>query len=68
MPKVRESNIELLRIISMFMVMMLHVNYAALGVPTIADAQDNALSTYSRIFFEILNIGSVNTFVRSSIN
>lgn len=63
MSKTRESNIELLRILSMFMVMILHVDYAALGVPTVADAQNNALPTYSRIFFEILSICSVNTFV-----
>ena len=63
MPKVRTSNIELLRIISMFMVMMLHVNYTALGVPTIADAQNNVLPTFTRIFFEMLSIGSVNVFV-----
>lgn len=63
MSRTRESNIELLRILSMFMVMVLHVDYAALGVPTVADAQDNALSTYGRIFFEMLSIGSVNTFV-----
>lgn len=61
--KARSSNIELLRIISMFMIMILHVNYTALGVPTVADAQNNALPTFTRIFFEMLSIGSVNAFV-----
>lgn len=59
----RQSNIELLRIVAMFMVMMLHVNNTALGLPTTEDAQTALLPTFTRIFFEVLSIGSVNAFV-----
>lgn len=47
----------------MFMVMMLHVNNTALGLPTTEDAQTAILPTLTRIFFELLSIGSVNVFV-----
>lgn len=63
MTQVRQSNIELLRIVAMFMVMMLHVNNTALGLPTTEDAQTAILPTLTRIFFELLSIGSVNVFV-----
>ncbi|WP_417177116.1 acyltransferase family protein [Bacteroides sp.] len=61
--KVRQSNMEFLRIIAMFMVMMLHVNNAALGLPSVEDARLNGLPTFFRIIFETLSIGSVNIFV-----
>lgn len=63
MTQVRQSNIELLRIVAMFMVMMLHVNNTALGLPTVEDANTAILPTFTRIFFELLSIGSVNVFV-----
>lgn len=63
MINIRQSNIELLRIVAMFMVMMLHVNNTALGLPTTEAAQTSLLPTYTRIFFEVLCIGSVNAFV-----
>lgn len=51
MTQVRQSNIELLRIVAMFMVMMLHVNNTALGLPTVEDANTAILPTfYSNIF------------------
>lgn len=62
MTKERQSNIELLRIVAMFMVMILHVNLG-LGVPSQEDALTQPLSTLSRLFFELFSIGSVNAFV-----
>lgn len=63
MKKVRQSNFELLRIIAMFMVMMLHVNFLALGKPSVEDAGSAPLATFTRILFEVMSVGSVDLFV-----
>lgn len=63
MKKVRQSNFELLRIIAMFMVMMLHVNFLALGRPSVEDAGSAPLATFTRILFEVMSVGSVDLFV-----
>lgn len=61
--KVRQSNFELLRIVAMFMVMMLHVNFLALGKPSVEDAGSAPLATFTRILFEVMSVGSVDLFV-----
>lgn len=61
--KVRQSNIELARNISMFMILMLHANYVALGYPSGDDLASSPMSTIIRCFFEALSISSVNVFV-----
>lgn len=61
--KVRQSNFELLRIVAMFMVMMLHVNFLALGKPSVEDTGSAPLATFTRILFEVMSVGSVDLFV-----
>ena len=59
----RNSNIELLRIISMFMILALHANFNALGSPTSNEAVTNPALTFARVCFEQLCIICVNLFV-----
>lgn len=59
----RKSNIELLRIVSMMMVLFCHANYASLGDITISDIQASPLSSFGRAFAEQLCIIAVNVFV-----
>lgn len=47
----------------MFMVMMLHVNFLALGKPSVEDAGSAPLATFTRILFEVMSVGSVDLFV-----
>lgn len=61
--KQRQSNIELLRIISMVLVMILHVNFFALDYPSAEEFNHTPISAFVRILFQIISIGSVNTFV-----
>ena len=61
--KQRQSNIELLRIISMVLVMVLHVNFFALGYPTEEEFSNSPAGGFTRILFQMISIGSVNTFV-----
>ena len=35
--KIRQSNVELLRIVTMILVMIVHANFRALSAPTVAD-------------------------------
>lgn len=63
MNKVRQSNYELLRIVAMFMVMMLHVNFLALGKPTMDEANSATIPTFVRIMFEVMSVGCVDLFV-----
>ena len=59
----RESNIELLRNVSMFMVLLLHANFVALGRPTPEDFTVSPLPTAFRWLIEGFSIASVNAFV-----
>ena len=61
--KVRESNIELLRIIAMFMVLLVHVDFFALKAPSVYDIQNNAVDSVLRVFFQSLSIACVDIFV-----
>lgn len=56
--KNRNSNIELLRIIIMFMILLLHANIMAFGMPT-----DYSLKSFSRCFAEAFTLTPVNIFV-----
>lgn len=63
MSKVRCSNIELLRIIAMFMIPMIHINMDA-GIPLNYDALiNNNDSTVFRLLIESFGIVSINVFV-----
>lgn len=59
----RQSNLELFRIIAMFLVLVVHANYFSLQAPTAADFADAPLPATTRVFFESLSIGCVNMFV-----
>lgn len=55
----RVSNVELLRIFSMFMIMILHADYFTLGVPEL-DLNGNS---FMRVFFQSFSIVGVDIFV-----
>ncbi len=61
--KLRQSNVELLRIITMILVMIVHANFRALSAPTVADAAIAPLSTFLRFLTESFSIICVNVFV-----
>jgi len=61
--KPRHSGIESLRLVSMFFILALHVNYYAFGAPTSTDFQINPLGSFLRILFESITIVGVNAFV-----
>lgn len=62
----RNSNIELLRIISMVMVLGLHVNFMAIGEPSTAETISVPVSTFFRIFFQQSFNIAVDLFVMIS--
>lgn len=61
--KQRDSNMELLRIVSMFLVLIVHANFRALPLPTVEEANTEVLSTLLRFFTESFSIICVNSFV-----
>jgi surface polysaccharide O-acyltransferase-like enzyme len=62
-PKVRQSNFELLRIIAMFMVLILHADFQALGAPDKAELIKFPLAATIKVIFEMACIVAVNVFV-----
>ena len=62
--KKRQSNFELLRIISMFMVLLLHADFQALGAPLCIDdiASSPFISTI-KVSLEMASIIAVNVFI-----
>ena len=63
MNKQRLSNIELLRIIAMFMILTVHADYWLLGIPTLEDIRISKVSVFTRILIEQLCVVGVNVFV-----
>lgn len=61
--KVRQSNIELLRIIAMFFVLIGHANGVVMGMPSPVEIETDTLSSFIRILFMSIAIGGVNIFV-----
>lgn len=59
----RQSNIELLRIIAMFLILTVHADYWALGAPTALECISSPLASIIRITIECIAILSVNIFV-----
>lgn len=59
----RNSNIEMLRIVAMFLVLVVHANFFALGSPTHEEAIQKVFPTLGRFFFQSLSIGCVDLFV-----
>lgn len=60
---VRESNIELLRNISMFMILVIHANFVSLPKIEYSELMANTIPSVSRFFIESLGIVAVNVFV-----
>ena len=61
--KVRESNIELLRNISMFLILVIHANFVALPKIEYAELMSNTAPSLVRFFIESVGIVAVNVFV-----
>lgn len=59
----RETNIELLRILSMFLVLVVHADFWSLGAPQIDDFFKAPVSAAFRVLFESLSIVCVNVFI-----
>ena len=58
----RQSNIELLRIIAMFLVLILHAN-TAIGLPSIEETIIRPIDSFFRYLIQSLSIGCVDIFV-----
>lgn len=63
MPQMRDSNMELLRIIAMILVMIVHANFRALPVPTTEECYLEISSSILRFFTESASIICVNLFI-----
>lgn len=61
--RVRQSNMELLRIVAMLLVLAVHVNFFSIGKPSQHEIANNPISSFVRIEFEALSIVCVNLFV-----
>lgn len=59
----RESNMELLRIFSMLLVLVYHVNFLSLGAPNIPIGENEHVSIFIRLFLESGCACCVNVFV-----
>lgn len=64
MVKVRQSNMELLRIVAMILVMIVHASvYTMNGLPTVENVHNVPLPSFSVFFFDGLSIVCVNVFI-----
>ncbi|MCQ4913693.1 acyltransferase family protein [Bacteroides nordii] len=61
--KQRQSNIELLCIIAMFMILLFHANFFSLGTPSAANLSSDTIPTFIRFLGQSFCVGAVNTFV-----
>lgn len=59
----RQTNMEILRMVAMFLVLCVHANFWALGEPTHADLIRNPLNISVRILLESFSIICVNVFI-----
>lgn len=64
--KVRESNMELLRITAMLLVMIVHANFRALPLPTAQEILAEPVSKFFMFFTEAVSVIAVNLFVLMS--
>ena len=60
---VRDSNMELLRILAMLGILAVHADFFALGIPSRIDCEQNQLASLLRFVVESITIVSVNIFV-----
>lgn len=61
--KERDSNIELLRILSILLVMILHANYLALDPPSQAAISSSYGNAFIQVYIEALSCVCVNVFI-----
>lgn len=61
--KERDSNIELLRIFSIFIILLLHANFKSIHTPTLEETLNEPFFSFFRIFLEFLCIIGVNVFI-----
>ena len=61
--KIRQSNMELLRIVAMAMVLVVHADFWSLGKPTIDEYELSPYGFTLRHVFESLSIVCVNVFI-----
>lgn len=59
----RQSNMELLRCVAMFLVLVVHSDFGALGVPTAVSFADSPLAETWRVLVEAVGLMCVNLFV-----
>lgn len=59
----RQSNIELLRIVAMFLVLVVHADFLALDAPTFDEMNTQPLPSVIRVFIQSCAIVCVNVFV-----
>lgn len=64
--KERESNIEILRILSMLLIVLVHSNYFSLGLPTQAETLTSPLASFWRVLAEQICTVGVNLFIMIS--
>lgn len=62
----RLSNIESLRIVAMFLVLVVHSDFFSLGAPTQEEIHIFPIQSYTRVFLESISIVCVNVFVMIS--
>lgn len=62
-PRVRQSNIELLRILAMFFVLVVHADFWGLGAPTAEEFGHTPWNAITRTVIESLSIVCVNVFI-----
>ena len=60
---VRKSGIELLRLVSMFLILSLHVNFLAFDRPSASDFGSFPATSFLRVFLESIAIVGVDVFV-----
>ena len=63
MIKQRESNIEVLRIVSMFFVLVIHANFLSNEAPTTSLAMQSPITAYTQFVFASISFTCVNIFV-----
>lgn len=61
--KERLSNIELLRVIAMFLVLLVHADFFSLGLVTPLEIRQSFLDATFRVLFEAISISCVDIFV-----
>lgn len=59
----RKTNVELLRLLAMFLVLVVHADFWSLGAPTFQDVQYSFLPSIIRIVIEAIAIVCVNVFI-----